>query len=616
MKKPFIDKLKDNDLILFDGAMGTMLYSKGIFFNRCFDEVNLSNPNLVKSIHRDYILSGAEILTTNTFGATAPRLKEFGFAEQLIEINKKGVELAREVIKETQKEDEIYIAGSIGSLGVKLEPFGALSNEEAIEFFKQQVKVLHNSGVDLIILETFVDLNELHQAIISVKQVCDLPIIGSITIKNDGTSLYGTEPEVYTSMIDKWGADIVGLNCSDGPKDMLEAVEKMVKATDKPICIQPNAGIPRNVDGRNIYLCTPEYMAEYSRRFISIGVEIVGGCCGTTPEHIKEMRKAVRSMRPAKTIREKIIISDTEKKIEPVHLKERSNWGRKLHNKEFVTTVELLPPKGIDTNKIIESAKILKEKGIDAVNIPDGPRASCRMSALATAVIIRRDVGIEVVLHYTCRDRNLLGIQSDLLGAAALDIRNLLLITGDPPKMGTYADATAVFDIDSVGLCNLVNSLNHGYDLGKNFIGESIDTCFGVGVNPGAVDIEYELKHFWWKVDAGAEFAITQPVFDVDILFRFLDRIKDFPPIPIIAGVWPLVSYRNAEFMNNEVPGAKVPESIMERMKNCKTKEEGRDEGIKIAKETFNKLKGAVSGVQLSAPFGNVNYALKIIDKD
>ncbi len=614
MKKNFLDRLKNGEVILFDGAMGTMLYSKGVFFNRCFDEINLSNPNLVKSIHKEYLDAGVDILTTNTFGATTPRLQEYGYSEQLEEINKKGVQIAREVIKEAGKEDEVYIAGCIGPLGIKIEPLGALSNEEAVEYFKQQAKALYEEGVDLFSLETFVDLNELHQCIIAVKQICDLPVVASITIKNNGTSLYGTEPELYTSMIDKWGADLVGLNCSDGPKDMMLAVENMVKATNKPICVQPNAGVPRNVDGRNIYLCTPEYMAEYSRRFIQKGVNIVGGCCGTTPEHIKEISNAIKSLRPAKTVKKKIDITIHDKQVEPKPLSKRSHIGKKIDNKEFITTVELLSPKGINTTKVLKSARKLKEKGIDSVNIPDGPRASSRMSAMATASLIRKETDIDVILHYTCRDRNLLGIQSDLLGAKALDIRNFLLITGDPPKMGTYADATAVFDIDSIGLCNLVNGLNHGYDLGKNYIGGSLNVCYGVGVNPGAIDLDYELRHFWWKIDAGAEFAITQPVFDVELLLNFLDKIKDYPPIPIIAGIWPLISYRNAEFMNNEVPGAHVPDDIMIRMKKCKTKEEGKEEGIAVSREIYYKVRELVSGVQLSAPFGNVDYALRIID--
>lgn len=614
MKSNFLERLKNDEVILFDGATGTMLYSKGIFFNKCFDEINISNPKLVKGIHRDYVLAGADIITTNTFGATRPRLEEFGFAEKIEEINRRGVMIVKEVLRETNHENDVYIAGCIGPLGKKLEPLGQMSCKEAKGFFKEQAEYLYDAGVDIFSLETFVDLNELKQAIEAVKEVASIPVVASITVNNDGTSIYGTEPKVYTSMIDKWGADVIGLNCSDGPKSMVDAVEEMITATDKPICLQPNAGIPKNVDGRNIYLSTPEYMSEYAKRFILKGVNIVGGCCGTTPAHTKEMRNAVRALRPGKKVHKKVEVNDDDKSVDPLPIEERSLWGKKLKNGDFVITVELLPPKGFNMTKVLKSSQKLKDRGIDAINIPDGPRASSRMSAMATAVIIQREIGIDAVLHYTCRDRNLLGMQSDLLGTAALGINNLLLVTGDPPKMGGYVDATAVFDIDSVGLCNLVDSLNHGYDLGKNFIGTSINACYGVGVNPGAIDLEYELKRYRWKLDAGAEFAITQPVFDVNILFEFLDKIKDYPRIPIIAGIWPLISYRNAEFMNNEVPGASVPEKIMERMMSCKTKEEGRDEGIKIAKEIYNTVKDKVDGVQLSAPFGNVDFALRILD--
>ncbi len=614
MKPHFMDKLKESEVILFDGAIGTMIYNKGVFFNRCFDEINISNPKIIREIHTEYLKAGADVLTTNTFGANVPRLNEYGFAEKIEEINKRGVEIAKEVIIDFNKEDKVYIAGCIGPLGIKVEPLGVLSKEKAIGYFREQAKYLYEAGANLIILETFVDLNEIELAIKASKQACDLPVISEITIKDDGTSIYGTKPEIYTSQMDKWGADIVGINCSDGPKAMLEALDDMVKSTDKPLIVQPNAGIPRNIDGRNIYLCTPEYMTEYAKRYILKGVSIVGGCCGTTPTHIKEMEKVIRSLKPRRILDKKIVITEFKNPVTPKPLSQRSEWGKKLTEGKFVTLVELLPPKGIKIEKVLNNARILKEHHIDAVNIPDGPRATSRMSAMATASLIKQKVGIEVVLHYTCRDRNLLGIQSDILGATALGLNNFLFITGDPPKMGGYADATAVFDIDSIGLCNLVNGFNHGYDLGKNFLGGSINAVFGVGVNPGAINLEHELNHLWWKIDAGAQFMITQPVFDFDIFHQFLERINHFPKIPIVAGIWPLTSYRNADFMNNEIPGAKVPDRVLKVMKNCDGKEEAREEGIAIAKETFQQIKEYVSGIQISAPFGNVNHALRILE--
>ena len=609
----FMERLSSGEILLFDGAMGTMLYDKGIFLNRCFDEINLTGPELVSGIHREYLKAGADVLTTNTFGATAPRLAKYGFEGSLPQINRQGVALARQAIRDAGREGQAFVAGSIGPLGLRLEPLGALSREEAKGFFRQQAEALLAEPVDLFILETFVDLEELHQACLAVRECSGLPVVASLTIKNDGNSIYGSEPHAYTALVDGWGVEVIGLNCSNGPRVMLEAAEKMVRATDKPICIQPNAGVPSNVNGRNFYLCTPKYMAEYARRFIQTGVHILGGCCGTTPEHIREMRRMIQSVVPHKVLRGKIEVSENTIEVTPIPMEEKSDWGRKLKTGQFVTSVELLPPRGPDMSRLIRCARELRDRRIDAVNVPDGPRASSRMSALATSVMLRNTTNTDVILHYTCRDKNLLGIQSDLIGAYALGIRNLLLITGDPPSMGGYPDATAVFDVDSIGLCNIVQLLNRGYDLGKNFMGQPLGFCYGVGVNPCAVNLDYEIRHFWWKIDAGAEYAISQTVFDADSLFRFLDRIGDFPKIPLIAGIWPLASYRNAEFMKYEVPGVCVPDSVMARMEKCATREEAQEEGVCLARELLDKLRGVVSGVQVAAPFGNIQLALRVL---
>lgn len=606
-KEKFLDYLKDN-IILFDGAMGTMLYSHGIFINRCFDELNLSKPELVQKIHRAYIQAGADVIETNTFGANRFKLSTHGFENEIASINYQGALIARE-----EAGDDVWVAGSIGPLGIRIEPWGTTSAKEAKEVFKEQAKALYDGGVDLFILETFFDLGEIQQAINAVKEICNLPIIAQMTIGDDGNSLYGTTPEHFTKKLSDWGADVIGINCSVGPQMMLTALEKMVKVTDKPISVQPNAGVPRNIEGRNIYLVSPEYMAEYAKRFVQTGAKIVGGCCGTTPEHIKAMRNAIRSISPRRK-RVKIVIPE-EKVIEvkEKEIEKKSNLAKKISNGKFVKLVELVPPKGVDVSKPVTTAKILKENGVDAVNIPDGPRALSRMGSIYLSKIILDEVGIEPISHYTCRDRNLLGIMSDLLGIHALGIRNVLLLTGDPPKMGDYPDATAVFDVDSIGLTNIANSLNHGVDLGGSPIGKPTEYFIGVGVNPGAIDINYELKRFKWKVTGGAEFAITQPVFDVKLLFDFLEKIKDLK-IPIIAGIWPLVSLRNAEFMNNEVPGAKVPEDIMERMRAAKTKDEALETGINIAKETIRKVYPFAKGVQVSMPFGKVDYSLKVLE--
>lgn len=603
----FLNYLKDN-IVLFDGAMGTMLYSRGIYINRCFDELNLSRPELVKEIHNKYILAGSEVIETNTFGANRFKLNAHGFDEEVSSINYQGARIARE-----EAGEDIWVAGSIGPLGIRIEPWGPTSVEEARDVFKEQAKALYDGGIDLFILETFYDLGEIQQAIIAVKEICDLPVIAQMTIGDDGNSLYGTTPEHFAKRLSEWGSDVVGINCSVGPQIMLNALEKMVRVADKPISIQPNAGVPRNIEGRNIYLVSAEYMADYTKRFIQTGAKIIGGCCGTTPEHIRAMRDAIQSVVPHRREIKIKVTRKAEIEFKPTEIEKKSIFALKIANHKFVKTVELVPPKGIDTSEAVSITKLLKKKCIDAVNIPDGPRALSRMGAIYLSKIIIDKVGVEPILHYTCRDRNLLGIMSDLLGIHAIGIRNILLITGDPPKMGDYPDATAVFDIDSIGLTNVVNNLNHGVDLGGNPIGQPTEYFIGVGVNPGAIDLDYELRRFEWKVKAGAEFAITQPVFDTEIFFDFLEEIKGMD-IPIIAGIWPLVSLRNAEFMNNEVPGAKVPEYIMEKMRATKTKSEALKVGLNIAHETIRQIYLKVAGVQVSMPFGNVDYPLKVLE--
>jgi len=437
-----------------------------------------------------------------------------------------------------------------------------------------------------------------------------------MTIEEDGNSLYGTSPEVFTRKLEEWGAHIIGVNCSVGPAAMLQCLERMAKVTSRPLSAMPNAGVPRNVEGRNIYLCSPDYLAEYSRRFILTGARLVGGCCGTTPAHIRAIRGAIRSMQPAR--RQAVFIrEEVEEAVEivPKPMREKSALGKKLSEKQFVVSVEIVPPRGCDPSGAIEIARELKARGVDCVNIPDGPRASARMSSMALALLIQAQTGMEVILHYTCRDRNLLGIQSDLLGIHALGLRNLLLITGDPPKLGDYPDATAVFDVDSIGLTNVVSFLNRGLDIGRRRLQVPTSFLIGVGVNPGAINIDYELSRFRWKVEAGAEFAITQPVFDVNLLEKFLQRIESYR-LPIIAGIWPLASLRNAEFMHNEVPGARVPDEIMERMRRAQevSPERAREEGVAIAQEITVRIKDMVQGIQISPPSGRYDLALKVLE--
>lgn len=605
-KKELLQRLS-NSVLLFDGAIGTMLYSRGVFINRCYDELNLSNPNLVKEIHSAYVEAGADCIETNTFGANAFKLNTHGFKEKLAAINYEGARLARTVAGST-----VLVAGSIGPLGIKLEPWGQTSKEEARSMFKEQAQALKNGGVDLFILETFTSLPEIEQALGAIKDICDYPIIASMSVRDDGNLVFGTHPESFTRSLDEWGADVIGLNCSVGPHYMLQTLETVIKSTHKPVSAMPNAGIPRSVEGRSIYLASAEYMSEYARRFIQLGAKIVGGCCGTNETHIKAMRSSINSIIPQQRQTTLSIAKPKVETVAAIPMAEKSLLAKKIATGEFVTSVELTPSRGCDPTKVLEAAQILKDNKVDAINIPDGPRALTRMGAQHTSILIQQQVGIETVLHYTCRDRNLLGMMSDMLGLAAMGIKNMLLVTGDPPKMGDFPDATAVFDVDSIGLTNMVTNLNHGVDLGGNAIGKPTGYFIGVGLNPCAIDQEEEIRRFQRKVKAGAEFAITQPVFDVNALLSFLEKIAPFR-IPIIAGIWPLVSLRNAEFMSNEVPGVTVTQEIMERMRAAKSKDEALDTGIQIAREMVLQLKPHVQGIQVSAPFGKVQYALDVL---
>jgi len=599
----------DKRVLVADGAMGTMLYSKGVFINRCYDELNLSLPALVRDVHQEYVRAGAEILETNTFGANRKRLAAFGFAEKVRLINHAGVRIAREAAR-----DQAFVAGAIGPLGIRLEPLGPTSFEEARAIFREQVDALIEAGVDLLVLETFRDANEIREAIFAAREAAgpDIAIIAQLSIEDDGTLRDGTSTEDFTRALDEWPVEVIGLNCSSGPKVMLETIEKMVAYTNKPLSAMPNAGLPAIVEGRNLYLCSPEYMAQYARRFLMAGVRIVGGCCGTTPEHIKEIRSEARSLahveRPHPSMGARA--AERPHAMEKVPVAQKSTLGSKLAAGKFVAFVEILPPRGIDASKEIEGAKLCKAAGIDCINVPDGPRASARMSAQVTCQLIQQQAEIEAVLHFCCRDRNILSIQSELLGAYTVGVKNLICITGDPPRMGTYPDATAVFDVDAIGLTNIANNLNHGLDLGGNPMGSQTALLIGVGANPGALNMDEELRRFEWKVKAGAEYVVTQPVFDLDLLEAFLRRVEEHK-LPVIAGIWPLTSYRNAEFMVNELR-VPVPEAYLNRMRAAENADAARAEGVAIAREMVERVKSMVAGVQLSAPFGRYQMAIEV----
>ncbi len=616
-----LERLLDPEsIIVFDGAMGTMLYSKGVFINQCYDELNVRAPDLVRDIHMQYVKAGADVIETNSFGANRLKLVQHGLQDQVKELNRAAAKVAREAA-----EGRALVAGAVGPLGVRLEPYGPTSKDEARAIFGEQIEGLAEGGVDLFILETFSDLDEIEQAILAAREVdSKKPIIAQMTIGADGRTPYGAETDVVAQTLDAWGADIIGLNCSVGPQTILECVEKMAPATRRKLSAQPNAGMPRDVGGRSMYMASPEYMATYARHLVQAGAKIVGGCCGTTPEHIHAIVEGIRPLTPrlagAAVIHEPAPPETGTRAdrrppavVDAVPLATRSRWGAKLAKQEFVTSVEIVPPRGVDASRMLSDVAKLKDAGVDAVNVPDGPRAQSRMGALLTSVLIEQRVGIETVTHYACRDRNLLGMLSDLLGASAVGLRNLLIVTGDPPKMGPYPDATAVFDVDSIGLTNLVSHLNRGLDPGGNAIGQPTRFVIGVGVNPVAIDVEQEIRRFNWKVEAGAEFAITQPVFDAAQLERFFERVGG-SHIPVVAGIWPLVSVRNAEFLANEVPGVSVPEPVIARMRraNEKSKEHAVAEGIAIAREMLERIRPLVQGIQVSAPFGKVELALKV----
>ena len=608
--KEFREQLRSRVMVA-DGAMGTILYSKGVFINRCFDELNLSMPELVRETHREYVKAGADIIETNTFGANRARLGAFGMAEKLSAINRAGVALAREAAG-----DAAFVAGAMGPLGIRIEPLGPTSFAEAREFFREQAESLVEAGVDLLILETFSNLDEIREAIFAAREVAgdDMVIVAQVTIDDAGRMLDGATPETYTEKLNEWPADVIGLNCSVGPKTTLETIEKMARYSEKPMSAMPNAGLPTMVEGRNIYLCSPEYMAQYARRMLWVGLRIVGGCCGTTPDHIKLLRGEVRSLQP-QHVGSGVSVEEPEEKeraLAKIPVAQKSKLGAKLAAGKFVAFVEILPPRGVDASKEIEGAKLCAAHGIDCINVPDGPRASARLSAQVTCQLIQQHAGIEAVMHFCCRDRNILGIQSELLGAHAAGVRNLICITGDPPRMGNYPDATAVFDVDAIGLTHIVNNLNQGLDVGGNPIGSQTALLLGVGANPGALNLEEEIRRTEWKAQAGAEYIVTQPVFDLTLLEQFLKRTERLG-LPVICGIWPLTSYRNAEFMVHELR-VPVPESFMDRMRRADSAEKARQEGVAIAREMVEQVRRLVSGIQLSAPFGHYAMAVQVAE--
>ncbi len=612
----FLQRLQRQGVLLGDGAMGTQLYERGVYINRNFDQLNLTDPHLVKAVHRDYIEAGAEVLETNTFGANAVKLQKHGLAEEVAAINRAGAELARRCADEASG---VLVAGSMGPLGKPVAPVGKIPQKEALQAFSVQAAGLLAGGVDLFVLETFIDLDEIVLAIQAIREQSDLPIVALMTLDSTGMTAYGRTPEFIAETLSAQPVDVIGLNCSTGPHKLLDGIRRMRGATDKPLAAFPNAGEPEMVEDRILYLATPEYFAEYTKRMLQSGVSFVGGCCGTTPRHIRAMSAAIRALYPMSSRREVAVSrarfsvdSRAEEGAALPPRAARSPLGKLLDSRTFPICCEINPPRSANVTQVLSQVERLQEAGFNVINIPDGPRASARIQPIVLAHIIQRETGMDTILHYACRDRNILGIQSDLLGAAALGLHNLLAVTGDPPKLGDYPMATAVFDVDSIGLLRIADHLNHSRDLAGNPISAPTAFFLGAGFNPGALDLAREIDRLHQKIAAGAEFLMTQPVFDPEKLLNALHSAGKIN-IPVFVGILPLISYRNAEFFQNEVPGMEVPERILERMRRAssQSKEHGRQEGIAIAREALLAALPHVQGAYIVPPLGQVASAIE-----
>jgi len=590
--------------------MGTMLYGRGVFVNRCFDELNLSNPNLVKQVHAEYLEAGAEVIETNTFGAHRFKLGPHGLEAQVRKINREGARIAREAVGEKG-----LVAGAMGPLGKPLEPIGSIRADEAQAAYREQAEGLLEGGVDVFVIETMPSLDQAKAALAAVRSLgAEQPVAVSLTFNEEGNTLYGDSPEEAVRELEALDVPLVGANCSQGPQAMLETLSRMAAvARSAKLAAMPNAGSPAYVDGRYVYLCTPEYMATWARRFLEAGASVVGGCCGTTPAHIRDLVRSVRMFQPGRALEVKTVTQERRKEAPPPVPREQKSGLARALGRKFVVSVELDPPRGADAGQIIERAQYCKENEVDAINVADGPRASARMSAQALCVLLQEKVGIDTILHYTCRDRNLLGIQSDLLGAHALGLRNVLAITGDPPKLGDYPDATAVYDVDSIGLIRIMDNLNHGADLAGNLMGPSLAIHVGCGADPSKPDMEKEVRRLEEKVKAGAEYIMTQPVYDPKSLERFLSLMKHID-VPLLVGILPLYSHKNAEFLHNEVPGMSIPDDIRERMRVAGSGERAQLEGVKIAQEATLAARELAQGVYIMPPFNKVDLAVRVIE--
>ena len=598
----------DAKTVIFDGAMGTELYKRGFFVNVSYENLCLTSPDVVREIHQAYKDAGAEVITANSFGANFAALCKFGLGDKVREINGAAVRIARKVAGHS-----LLVAGSVGPVPDPAEG-ETIPDAEAASMLRDQMSALAEAGADFLLFETTRtrrDLNRILAALDAARP--EIPFAVSCVVDTDAKMADGTEAEEIFRLLRGAGATAFGLNCGLGPDQMLTALEKVVRIAELPLIVQPNSGLPKNVGGRTISMCSPEYFTTYCMRYVTLGARGVGGCCGTTPDDIRDMCRSVNPLARVEAHRTLLAKTPEDPGQEPLAFAERTKFSRKLAAGEWVCNVEMVPPQGFELKNTVEKAIQCREAGFDAVNIPDGPRASSRVSPLVTAYMIQQQAGIETVLHQCCRDKNLIGMQSDLLGCAALGIGNLLFITGDPPKLGDYPFASGVFDIDSIGLIRVQARLNRGLDLAGKPIAKPTAAVIGAGADPNAIDMEREVRRTREKIQAGAEYIVTQPVFDTDALLRFMDRVPELEKTPLIAGIWPLASLRNAEFMRSEVPGVVVPDSVIARMAAAKTKEEQCECGVQMAREAIERIRGRVAGVQVSAPFGKVSIAISVI---
>jgi homocysteine S-methyltransferase len=608
MPSPFLKRISEGP-ILGDGGMGTYLYARGASFNLCFDALNISNPKLVGEVHDEYLRAGSELIETNTFGANRQKLSQHGLERQVREINSRGARIARDRREASGR--EVFVAGAMGPTGKLVGRFGGLAIAHARSIFAEQAEALLEGGVDLFVVETMSSTDELRLAAEEIRKICDLPIVGQVTITDDLSTIGGNTPMNLLEVARGLKLEMIGANCSVGPQRLYDFISMLHQMSDTPLSAQPNAGLPRFYDGRFFYVSSPDYFADYCRKFLNLGVALIGGCCGTTPDHIRAMKQVFDTFQKPQETRAPVSVSEP---VETIVIAERearlSSFAAKL-GKSFVVSVEVDPPRGANPEKVLVATAKLKEAGVDAVNVADSPMAKVRMSCLAVSGLIHARVGIDVILHFTCRDRNLMGLQSDLIGAHALGIRNVLALTGDPPAMGDYPSATAVYDVDAIGLVEIISKLNNGADLVGNSLGSHTEFSIGVAVNPTADNLHTEVERLEKKVKAGAQFAMTQPLYRLDVLERFLAEAS-YLKIPVLLGLLPLQSYRHAEFLHNEVPGIDIPGEIRDRLNAA-----GKDAaiaGIESCQELLRQAKHLVQGVYLMPSFGRYDTILKVLE--